>query len=60
MNGFVGGAISILDENNVVIFGDLNKIDKNDKIKKFILSKNKNIIDFKNLDVVDYGGMIAF
>ena len=41
MNGFVGGAISILDENNVVIFGDLNKIDKNDKIKKFILSKNK-------------------
>ncbi len=60
MNGFVGGTISILDENNVVIFGDLNKIDKNDKIKKFILSKNKNIIDFKNLDVVDYGGMIAF
>ena len=60
MNGFVGGAISILDENNVVIFGDLNKINKNEKIKKFILLKKKNIIDFKNLDVVDYGGMIAF
>jgi len=55
--GFIGGAISRI-EDNVIIFGDLNKIDKDEKIRRFIYSKNLNIIDFKEIDVIDYGGMV--
>jgi len=57
MKGFIGGAISRID-NNVIVFGDLNKIDKNNKIRDFIIKRNLNIIDFKNLNVNDYGGII--
>ena len=56
-NGFIGGAISRI-EDQIIIFGDLNKIDKDKKIRKFILSKKLNIIDFKELDVIDYGGIV--
>ena len=56
-NGFIGGAISRIG-NNIVVFGDLNKIDKQLKIRNFILSKNLNIIEFKNLDIIDYGGIV--
>ena len=57
MKGFIGGAISRID-NNVIVFGDLNKIDKDNVIRNFIIKRNLNIIDFKNLDVNDYGGII--
>ena len=56
-NGFVGGAISKI-QNNIIVFGDLSKIDINNKKKNFILSKNLKIFDFKGLDVIDYGGII--
>lgn len=57
MSGFIGGAIARI-ENNVIVFGDLNKIDKENKIRNFITSRNLNIIDFKGFDVIDYGGII--
>ncbi len=56
-NGFIGGAISRIDD-YIFITGDLNKIDKENKIRSFIESKNLKIIDFKNLDVIDYGGIV--
>lgn len=56
-NGFIGGAISRIG-NNIVVFGDLNKIDKQSKIRDFIMSKDLNIIEFKNLDIIDYGGIV--
>lgn len=56
--GFVGGAISKIKD-NIIIFGDLNKIDNNNSIRKFILNKNVNIIEFEGLDVVDYGGLVV-
>ena len=56
-NGFVGGAISRIG-NNIVIFGDLDKIDYDGKIKGFIEERNLDIIDFKKLDVIDYGGVV--
>ena len=56
-NGFIGGAISRI-ANNIVVFGDLSKIDKQAQIRDFILSKNLNIIEFENLDIIDYGGTI--
>ena len=56
-NGFIGGAISRIG-NKVIIFGDLNKIDINEKIRKFLFQKGIEVIDFKGLDVIDYGGIV--
>ena len=56
-NGFIGGAISRID-NKVIITGDLNKIDSNDKIREFIEKRNLELIEFKGLDVIDYGGIV--
>ena len=58
-HGFIGGCISRMG-NNIIIFGDLAKIDKNNLIRNFILKKNLKIIEFKTLDVIDYGGIIEF
>lgn len=55
--GFIGGAISRIGK-NVVIFGDLDRIDQDEKIRKFILAKKLNIVEFKGLDVIDYGGIV--
>ena len=57
MTGFIGGAISRLDD-YVIVFGDLEKIDKNNIIRSYITKKGLEIIDFKGLDVIDYGGII--
>ena len=56
--GFIGGAISRIGDNIIIVFGDLNKIDRNGKIRKFVEQKNLKIIDFKGLDVIDYGGIV--
>ena len=56
-NGFIGGAISRIG-NNIVIFGELSKIDPNNIIRDFITKRKLNIIEFKGLDVIDYGGVI--
>lgn len=56
-NGFIGGAISRIGD-NIVVFGDLDKIDYYCNIRKFIESRNLKIIDFEGLDVIDYGGII--
>lgn len=58
MNGFIGGAIARI-ENKIIVFGDLKKIDKNEMIYDFIRKYNLEIVDFKNLDVIDYGGMVV-
>lgn len=55
--GFVGGTISRIG-NKIIIFGDLNKIDLNGKIREFINKKNIEIIEFEDLDVIDYGGIV--
>ena len=55
--GFIGGAISRIGD-YVIVFGDLNKIDKDVKIRKFISSRKLNIIEFERLDVIDYGGVL--
>ncbi len=55
--GFIGGCISRICD-KIIVFGDLNKIDTDSKIRKFIISKNLKIIEFETLDVIDYGGLI--
>ena len=57
--GFIGGCISRI-ENKVFVSGDLNKIDNNKIIRKFIENRNLEIIEFLNEDVIDYGGIISF
>ena len=57
MNGFIGGSISRIGD-NIFISGELKKIDRENKIKHFIEERNLKIIDFKGLDIIDYGGMI--
>lgn len=57
MTGFIGGAIGKIG-NSIIVFGDLEKIDKDNKIGKFITDRKLKIIDFKGLDVMDYGGIL--
>lgn len=57
INGFIGGAIARIGK-NIIVFGDLNKIDYNGAIRRFIENRNLNIIDFCGWDVIDYGGVI--
>lgn len=57
MTGFIGGAIGKVD-NNIIIFGDLAKIDRDNKIRDFIESRHLKVIDFDGLDVIDYGGIV--
>lgn len=58
LSGFIGGCTALL-EDNFVVFGDLELIDKENKLREFINSKNINIIDFEKMQVVDYGSLIA-
>ena len=55
--GFIGGVISRISD-KLVVFGDLNKIDSNQNIRNFITAKGLEIIEFKGLDLIDYGGTV--
>lgn len=55
--GFIGGAITRI-EDKIIVTGDLRKIDIEGKIREFIERKNLKIIDFNDLDVIDYGGIL--
>ena len=56
-NGFIGGAVSRIGD-NVVIFGDLSRIDYDGSIRKFINKRGLKVIDFAGLDIIDYGGVV--
>ena len=58
MNGFIGGCMSRI-ENKIIIFGDISKKDKEKKIRNFIQSRNLELVSFKGLDVIDYGGVLV-
>ena len=55
--GFIGGSIARID-GKIIVFGDLDKIDCNEQIRKFIENKGLKIIEFKGLEVIDYGGIV--
>ena len=61
MNGFIGGASFVFD-NKFVLFGDFEKIkESNKKIIKENLKINRlELIDFKDLEIRDYGGAIIY
>lgn len=57
MNGFIGGVISRIDD-FIFVSGDLSYIDFDNKIRNFIEKRNLKIIDFPNMDIIDYGGIL--
>lgn len=59
MQGFIGGATLKFD-NKFLIFGDIDKLENKEKIIEHISKYNLELIDFKGLDVYDYGGGLIF
>ena len=61
MNGFIGGATFVFN-NKFVLFGDFRKLkrDNQEIIKENLKNNNLELIDFKNLEIIDYGGVIIY
>lgn len=59
MQGFIGGASFIYD-NKFILFGDIEKLESKAKIIEHLKKYKLELIDFKNLDVYDYGGAILY
>lgn len=59
MNGFIGGAAAILYD-KFILFGDSDKLKNLDQLLEHLHKYNLNLIDFKGLDIIDYGGIITF
>ena len=57
MQGFIGGAMVRIDD-EIILFGDVNKLLNKDKVVNFIQSKGLKLKWFDGLDVVDYGGVV--
>lgn len=59
MRGFIGGA-SLSFDNIFILFGDIDKLESGELIKKYLKERDVEIIDFKGLDIYDYGGGIIY
>ena len=59
MKGFIGGASFVFD-NKFVLFGDSNNLSNKDKIIQHLDKYNLELVDFKGLDIYDYGGGIIY
>ena len=58
MNGFIGGATAII-EDKFIIFGDSNKILDKASLIEHLNNHNLKLVDFKNLEIIDYGSIIT-
>lgn len=59
MKGFIGGATLVFN-NKFVVFGDSNYLNNKDKILEHLHNYNLKLVDFKGLDIYDYGGGIIY
>ena len=57
MNGFIGGSSCTID-NKFILFGDSDKLNSKSKLVDFLNKQKLELIDFKNLEIIDYGGVI--
>ena len=57
MQGFIGGA-SFVFNNKFILFGDIDKLQSKEKIMQHLNKYELELIDFKGLNVYDYGGAI--
>ncbi|MEG1363544.1 MAG: hypothetical protein RSC92_03855, partial [Clostridia bacterium] len=55
--GFIGGC-SVVFNNTVIFFGDLNKFKCKQKLVKYITDRGYYIKDFKNIDMIDIGSAV--
>lgn len=58
MQGLIGGAMTRI-ENKIMVFGELQKMDKENQILNFVQKRGLEMVDFKGLEVVDYGGVVV-
>lgn len=58
MQGFIGGAMARIGD-EIILFGDVNKLLNKDKIIKFIENKGLSFKWFEGLDIIDYGSIIV-
>ncbi|MBR1884695.1 MAG: hypothetical protein IJ809_07250 [Clostridia bacterium] len=58
MQGFLAGSLAIL-KNEVILFGDKDKLKNGRQIEEFVEKLGYKFIDFKNEDVIDYGSVIC-
>ena len=59
MKGFIGGA-SLIFDNKFLLFGDSNNLNNKEGILEHLYKYNLELIDFKGLDIYDYGGGIIY
>ena len=59
IKGFIGGA-TLTFGNKFVLFGDIDNISDKEKVINHINKYGLELIDFKGLDVFDYGGGIIY
>lgn len=58
MSGFIGGATAVI-EDKFIIFGDSNKILDKASLIEHLNNHNLKPVDFKNLEIIDYGSIIT-
>ena len=59
MKGFIGGATLTFD-NKFILFGDIDNLSNKKIIQEHLNKYNLELIEFKGLEVYDYGGGIMF
>lgn len=59
MNGFIGGATCVIDD-KFILFGDSDYLENKEALCNFLNKYNLQLIDFKGLEIFDYGGIITF
>lgn len=59
MRGFIGGA-SISFDNKFVLFGDIDKLESSKQIKNYLKERDIELVDFKGLEVYDYGSGVIY
>lgn len=57
MNGFIGGSSCVI-ENKFILFGDSEKLVEKRNLIEFLKKQKLELVDFKNLPIIDYGGVI--
>lgn len=57
MKGFIGGA-SCTMENKFILFGDSDCLEEKNKLIEFLKRHNIELVDFKEMPIYDYGGII--
>ena len=57
-SGFIGGCTGFISKNKIGFFGDIKKHPDYESIKKFIKSKNKEIVILSKENLLDLGSII--